>query len=226
MDRRELPPTLKNKVLEALQAQGLDPSEFQWLIVKGPWAHLQVSQLIHHRTGFFFVFDMSSGGGYHPQAWPGGDLGEMHSARMMDLAQRWVIEIAPEIKAPDLWQLAADQPRIGTDPGSANTPFTQAEQLGVGRSLFRLEEFVYQSEPSLEPGKRQAVVARFAYLKDAATRLGRIDWMTLVVGQFFSMASERIITVQTFHGLYSLAGDLLRQIVTLGTGIADTLLGA
>jgi hypothetical protein len=53
---------------------------------------------------------------------------------------------------------------------------------------------------------------------------GLIGW-TLVVGQFFSMAAEKIITVQTFQGLYSLAADLLGKALAVGTGIAAKLLG-
>ena len=226
MDRRELPPTLKNYVFETIQSKGLDWSEFEWLVLKGPYAErYQVSQLNHPRTGFFFLFDVGSSGDYQLRAWPGGLYNDRSIAELKELVEEWVDEIAPELEAPDLWRIAGDQHKIGTDPRPANTPFTPMEQQQIEDGLFRLEEFVYQSEPELVAEKRAAVVARFGYLRSAVKRLGRIDWMTLMVGQFFGMAAAKIISAQTFQELYNLAASLFGTAITAGSSAASKLIG-
>lgn len=227
MDRRELPPTLKNYVFETIQSKGLDWTEFEWTTVTGPYAErYQVSQLNHPRTGFFFLFDVGSSGDYQLTAWPGGVNNDRSIAEVKELVEEWIDAIAPELQAPDFWRIAGEQHKIGTDPRPANTPFTRKEQQQIGEGLSRLEEFVYQSEPELVTEKRAAVGARFGYLRSAVKRLGRIDWMTLMVGQFFGMATEKIITVQTFQGLYNLAASLLGTAITASTSVASKLLGS
>lgn len=216
MNKRELPPTLKNQVFDMLQAAGLDWSEFDWQLVKGPWAHLQVSIVTHLRTGFFFLFDVGHQDDFHPKSYPGREWPDMDGASMIQVCKSWVDQIAIEIKAPDLWALAAGQGGIGTDPTGGNSHFTPDEQRQIGEGLQQLEEYVFRAEPELPPEKRQAVSARFKYLRDAVARLGRLDWMSLVVGQLFAMASEKIITVQTFTSLYHMAGGLLGKFLAAG----------
>jgi hypothetical protein len=211
-NRRELPPLMKNEAFACVQAEGLDWAEFQWELVKGPWAFNLVSRLYHPRTGFYFLFDASDHG-FAPQGWPGGQFGSSLDSRLtMDYFRQWVKEIlAPEINAPDMWKLAAEQKGIGTDPSTANTPLTIDEQRQLSEGFRQLEAYVDTAEPLMPAEKRRAVAARFEYLRGAAPRLGRVDWITLVVGQLFGMASEQIVTVQTFTALYHLASGLVGQ---------------
>lgn len=146
---------------------------------EGAWAGLPVSQVTHQRTGFFLRFDVRLQDGLcYPTVWPGTNRQSLNDDGLKQFASEWVKRIAPELKAPDLWRLALNQSPIGTDPGDANTAFSDEEQKRIGQELSRLEQFVYQAEPSLPEGDRRAVAARFSHLKEAAARLGRVDWAT------------------------------------------------
>jgi hypothetical protein len=225
MDRRELPPSLKNYAFEVIQANGMDPTEFRWTLVRGSQAGFQVSHLEHVRTGFFVLFDLG-GAGYYPTAWPGRKFEAITEGSLEQVIQSWAARIGPEVQAPDLWTLSAEQKRIATDPSQANAQFTADEQRQLEAGLAQLEEFVYQSEPDLPDDKRQAVKARFGYLRAAVARVGRIDWTSLVVGQLFSMVAEKIITVQTFTAAYNVAANLLTKFLASGTAVAGRLLGS
>jgi hypothetical protein len=61
-------------------------------------------------------------------------------------------------------------------------------------------------------------------LREAAGRLGRIDRATLVVGQMFNMATEKIITVQTFQSLYNMAGSLFQGLLSVAHAAAASCL--
>lgn len=220
-----MPPSVKNAIFQAIQDVDLDPGEFEWDLVEGPWMRaLYVSRLMHKRTGFFLVFDMGTSD-YHLYAWPGGEHHDLGQPRVTDLAKEWVRLIESEIKQPDLWQLFKEQQRLGADPQTENTPFTAEEQARIAEGLVLLEEHVYQSEPDLPIEKRHAVAARFRFLKDAAARLGRLDWMSMVIGQLFAMASERIITVQTFHSLYNMAAVTFGKMLQVAGQVANLLGG-
>jgi hypothetical protein len=190
--------------------------------VKGDWAHLQVSQLVHVHTGFHIIFDIGSEeSNYRPHLWPGSKYTALADDQVRKVVQEWVRVIAPEVRAPNLWDLAAQQQRIATDPATGNTPFTAAERREIGEGLQRLQEHVQQAEPSMKPEHRAALAARMSYLDKAADRLGRLDWTSLVIGQLFAMATEKIITVQTFTSLYSLAADLFGRVLAIGPAVVQ-----
>jgi hypothetical protein len=226
MERREVPQRIKNHIFELLQAAELDDREFAWEMVRGAWAGLPVSQITHRGTGFFLRFDVRLQDGlYYPTVWPGTDRQSLDDDRLKQFVGEWVRRIAPELKAPDLWKLAGSQAPIGAAPDEANTAFSEDDQNKIAEELSRLEQFVYQAEPSLPEGSRRAIAARFSYLKQAAARLGRVDWASIVIGQLFAMVTEKLITVQTFTGLYSLAATLFSKVLMLGSGIITKLLG-
>ena len=83
-----------------------------------------------------------------------------------------------------------------------------------------------QAEPQLPAEARNAIAARFRFMKEAAGRLGRLDWTSIVVGQLFSMASEKLITTQTFTGLYNLAATMLQHALSLAGALATKLIGS
>jgi hypothetical protein len=228
----ELLPLQKNRVFEMLQEHGLDVLEFKWDFVKGPSTHNTVSLVSHKRLNVHFTFDVASDGLYWLSSYPattassasGKDLG---AEGMMQHCRTWIEAIAPQVKAPDLWAFATQQEGIPSP--TRNTPFTPDERHRLAEGLRQIEEFVYNAEPSLEPPQRAAIAARFKFLEQATQRLGRLDWTTIVVGNFFQMASEKLITVQTFTSLYHMAGQMMSSILRLGTSVADVatkLIGA
>src|SRR5262245_52593093 len=122
-ESRPIIPTLKNEALSLLMAAGLDWSEFTWQPFTSNYTLCTVSRIVHPRTAFYFVFDPSKDGKYKPDCWPedvtvGASL--LSQAGIVAAFKRWVSAIAPEIKAPDLWKLAAEQKTLAADPNQEN----------------------------------------------------------------------------------------------------------
>ena len=104
-------------------------------------------------------------------------------------------------------------------------PDAPEEQRQVADGLRQLEAFIANAEPDLPEEKRRAVAARFDYIKAASARLKRLDWTSMVVGQMFAMATERLITWQTFLGLYNLAARAFGNVLAAGDAAAKLLGG-
>ena len=143
-----LPRGLRNHIFAFIQEAALDPLAFVWTSVLNH-SNQTVSQLTHPDTGFFLLFNLNTSRGFFLQSWPTLDdtrarkkrwSDESNDAVALNYAAEWISVIAPQIKAPDLWELAAAQPRFsGEAAAGANTVFSPAHgsilRVGAGTSL-------------------------------------------------------------------------------------------
>jgi hypothetical protein len=87
--------------------------------------------------------------------------------------------LARDLETPDLWSEIAKQKKIiedSTSKAAGNTPFTIEETKVITTRLDNLFDDLVSTRQIIE-GQEAKVREAFNYLKEAATRLGRKDWI-------------------------------------------------
>jgi hypothetical protein len=96
----------------------------------------------------------------------------------------WLSEVKHDLETPNLWtQLRQDQETLttATSEDAENTPFTAAEQAEIANQLREIKEYVTKTY-DLSAGQMHVLETRLDSIRDAASRLGRRDWLTWVAG--------------------------------------------
>jgi hypothetical protein len=204
----------KNDTLECIREAGLNPLSFEWGEAKTnyPLEDYTVSILRHLGSDFYFKFDRALEGHYMPRFFPGQD----RSFEVSESKKKWndvLDDLAGRLSclkrefAPDLWgqlkDFAPDETFIGTAEIS-NAPFSDSEAENVIKSLDKLQA---QIEENFKlQGDQLAFVSRqIEYLKDAAKRQGRKDWVHTSIGV--------IVTIATFLALSPEKAKLLWDLI-------------
>lgn len=96
----------------------------------------------------------------------------------------WLSEVKRDLVTLDLW---ADQQQnqeilaAATTEDAENTPFTVAEQAEIADRIREIRDYVTRTY-DLSQDQVRALETRLDSIRDAAGRLGRLDWFTYVVG--------------------------------------------
>jgi hypothetical protein len=215
----------RNRVFQAIEAVGLDPATFEWGAAGRMLRHEGTSSafwfvkslpdrfvdrlrrrvsralgdaaLAESPTGYTLV-DGRASTSFAADNWE-----ELEQA-----FQRWLYELRAELDEPDLWAQLGDGGGDGGYAG-ANSRFTEEEVGEIRAQLDKILEEV-QEQSQLSAGEIKDLQDRFEYLKDAAARLGRLDWRNLVAGVMLTAITEAILPPETTR-------DILVTIVrTLG----------
>ena len=206
----------KNEIFSLITAAGLDPREFEWR------AETSGAELLVHRpSGFRFHVEAAGSSSWRCDYSPAEERetasGSSSSWNWLirDYVRPWVDFLAREITVPDFWgALEQERELIGaTATQVTNTRFTAPELEAIARQLDEAKQYLQQAYQLTE--EQGAVLeARLEYLKDAATRLSRIDWRNAVSGALLTLALEVLVPPEAirdalamiFRGLGQLFG--------------------
>jgi hypothetical protein len=122
-----------------------------------------------------------------------------------------------ETEIPDLWDgLEGDNPFLqdATNQPSDNLPFTKAELPQVRSALEEIKTYVIKTMELTETQKK-IVDARFDHMEEAATRMGRKDWLSLMIGNLLGIAFTLTFKGDSTRDLFSFAALVIKRI--LGT---------
>ena len=205
----------KNQVFQALTRHKLKLEDFEWSECASERTDdLAVPILVHVPTGFFFLFDQNNEKDwvmYTPgsdqtkeQAYPG-----TWSATMSHVI-KWAANLHREITAPDLWDTIKQQKQLAESSlaPSANAPFSPAEQQQIAQAIEQLKiELIAATKATGE--KLERIEEQTQYLVDASTRLGRKDYLLLLLGSITSFVIEHTLASDAARRLMSVATQLL-----------------
>jgi hypothetical protein len=115
----------------------------------------------------------------------------------------WLAAVKADGETPDLWaELTQARDALGPARSGAtgNTPFDAEERAAIRSQLREIHEYVKQS---YELSESQVLVLdeSVAYLDEAASRLGRIDWRNALVGAMLGAIVTAALpseTIRTF----------------------------
>ncbi|MGZ6563244.1 MAG: hypothetical protein ACXVH3_26050 [Solirubrobacteraceae bacterium] len=208
----------RNAVIEAVQAGGLDPRDFDfdfgdtetriahrwsesWFSLRGPWGDWDGSQVV--------------GEGplrpYQEYIW----------SKVEERVQQWATKVKSDLETPDLWaQLQREREILSWAPHEAeNTPFTPDEQAEIVKHLDELMEYVKDTH-SLAQDQTVVLDEGFKELVDALPHSGRNEWRLMFLGVVLTFIVAGILPPDAVHGFLWMALHGLQHFFGGGAGPA------
>jgi hypothetical protein len=212
--------TDRTGVLNVLQKEAFDPLDFEWESTVVSHSHLgqvsrhRVSVLRHQSTGYYFRF------GRYDSIWSPGwqlktDSGEWTTLnKRFDQVKEWLSALKDEVDAPDLWASIGQEKVLSTAASSKtldNRPFIAAEQNLIATKLDEIKGYILEGQ-HLATEQVETVEREFAYLKESSERLGRKDWLNVLLGALVSLAIGLALDPEKARGLLRLAGAVFQSL--------------
>jgi hypothetical protein len=177
---------------------GVDVATFQVSELLGKNECL-VTEFRHPPTRSFFRFDWFTWSGYDHfmlEWWPSDDGGkpkaEAHDWRTaLASFRKWVMSVRLESETPDVWAIAKQERAWVASTESTfngNVPFTDIEKEIIGRHLRTIEEHAIKKFALQEPDAA-FVREELRYLREAADRMGRVDWKNIAFSVVVNLAT-------------------------------------
>ena len=177
----------RNDVFKAIRGAGFSPEDFGF-----EWAtSADESSCRHLQSGSRFVV-WGVAGDYNTW-WSAGDepvweRDKLSWTGVMKQVEFWLSAVKRDVETPDLWaQLQRERELVAavSDQANDNTPFTAAEREEIAEQLRELKDHLGRVH-SLSEEQARLLDERIAYLVDAASRVGRKDWLLIAAGVIFS----------------------------------------
>lgn len=218
----------RNHIFETVQNRGISPSEFTFEETVSKLR--RQASLTHRPTGYYFTINLGppfqsefdDRPNFAVSFSPGDNfISEAESCNhwpeVIGCIDHWIFYILRETQAPDLWDGLGTSNQLLQDTAeqsSDNLPFTPAELPHVRNCLEEIKAYVIKTK-ELTEAQRKIVDARFDHMEEAATRMGRKDWLSLVVGNLMGIAFSIALNGNGTHDLFGFAALTLKRI--LGT---------
>ena len=218
----------KNDTLDSIEHTELNPLDFTWTEEEteyvdqyGDYDYL-VSVLRHTPGNFYFKFDRDTDGWFVCRFAPGKIQFQEDAESTNDWSDvltnftKWLSHLEREV-APDLWEqikeYTPDETFVATDEIS-NAPFSYSEAEKVIESLDRLQLEI--EENFKLQGDQLAFVSRqIDYLKDAAKRQGRKDWIHTSIGVIVTIATGLALSPEKAKLLWDLVRSCFASVLPL-----------
>jgi len=218
--------TEKSGIYLLVQQSGLNLANFDWADEESEeWIdtdslEFKISVLTHRPTGYYCKF-----GGTHIEYSPGPDQ-RVETVNHRDrwavksgVTQVWLEELRREVDAPDLWATIGQEKALSTAASTTldNRLFTAAEQNLIAAKLDEIKGYLLE-EQQFAAEEAEFVEQRFAYFKESSTRMGRKDWLNLLLGGLVSLAIGLALDPEKARGLLRLAGVVFQSLWGMAQG--------
>ena len=191
----------------------LKPEEFVWKEANsGISKELIVSKLIHTNTNYFFKFDFNQGS--HYCVFSPGETKQTDTQfpgdwnLQLSYFKNWLTYLKREIVSPDLWS-QIDKENIlakGVTEYEDNLLFTQSEYEKIRISLNELKEFIITTQ-NLSQNDLKYLETRMNYLEESSKRLGRKDWISILIGVLTNIIIGLALAPETAKELFKITSD-------------------
>ena len=220
-DKATLTPVEKNRVFEYVKGSGLDPADFSWSEITFEEYSMGLpdpciaSQLRYKLDDFHFIF-----GNYSVLASPGQNKRVEHIPHRLEwgIKQRelvyWVRRVKENAEAPDLWASVGQEKVLANAVSSANVnnrPFDESERNLIHAKLDELKAYLLGAQQFYSV-QASFIEREFAYLREASERLGRKDWLNLLLGGLMAMAITLALEPEKAKGLLALAATAFQSL--------------
>lgn len=213
--------TQKNAVLKLLIQGEFEPADFEWtdhaLNEDTPMGIVQstASTLVHCQTGYYFNF-----GRIYCNFVPGTRTKVEAKAHSNDAGTRatlfgqWLRRLREEVDAPDLWATIGQEKALSTAASSANLdnrPLNAREQALIAAKLDEIKAALLDGQ-EFATDQAAAVEREFAYLSESSERLGRKDWLNILLGGLFGLAVTLALDPEKAREIMRLAGTVFQSL--------------
>ncbi len=195
-DKYRLLTSQRNILFQLIQESGLRPADFMWVDTPvGEEDEVLVPTIVHAPTEFYCRFEE-----HFPWFWiyysPGKQRGVEHFQtktwnHIPPQFSLWLAYIQREAALPDLWDTLTTG-RTLTDSvakvdDNDNSIFTAEERVRVVQGLEEIKSYL-KSAKAFTLEQQKVIDGKFEYLIGASSRMGRKDWLTLLLGTLLSTA--------------------------------------
>lgn len=206
----------RNQIFTTIQNRGFTPSGFELL----EDASNNFAEITHKTTGYYFRITVKTRFPFACAFSPGRDLMEdtiSHTkwSEVIHWFNLWLVHILRETQVPDLWDgLEGDNQLLQgfAEQSSDNLPFTQAELSNVRSALEEIKTYVIKTKELTETQKK-IVEARFDDMEEAASRMGRKDWLNLVIGNLLGIAFSLALNGDSTRDLFGFAALVIKRVL-------------
>jgi hypothetical protein len=130
---------------------------------------------------------------------------------------RWAGFLAREVLTPDLWEAVrtgGELPGLSGDARLSNAPFTPKEQTYLAQQLKEIHQFVERTE-QLQDDQKRFLEERFAYFEESSKRLGRKDWLNLLMGALLNTVINLAIPPDKINEIFHFTSTALSQLFSV-----------
>ena len=180
---------------------------------------------VHLPTKEYFVFGDEDGGTHGTvPGYPGVVQNPFSSAgwdSKIPLFRQWLRSLRELLDAiaeyrstPDLWSsIRSEKPVFQrfAAPELQNQPFTVDEQKFIGVQLQELRAFIVRTSQTQESNLTQ-IEARLRYLEEASTRMGRKDWLGILIAVVFTIVVSGLFAPDRANELLGFAAALFQSL--------------
>ena len=209
-----------NEILNLVMSQGMDPSDFKWEQTESNiTAGLYVSKLLHKATGSFFKFDLNKGN-HHCTFSPGKDKLKDSNypgswELQIDYVKGWLSYLKREIASPNLWETISQQSLLKSDIEKiqSNELFTPEEINHIQSSIREIKDYVLATY-SLTESNKLFLENKLDYLVDSSKRLGRKDWIIILIGIITNIVMSLSFAPETTKDFFKVVSNAFDWLAT------------
>jgi hypothetical protein len=179
--------------------------------------NVRVQRLVHQTSGYFFQFDVNRQRPW-TEHWPGTDGLIVHQYPgtwdgQLNYCEEWLGRVRVEVESPDLWaSVAAERLLVRSTDDDDNDRFTAEEVRGLAAGIDEISHFL-DATVATDQEHQRFVEDRLDYLKAAADRQGRRDWLHTAVGVLVSIIVQVALPADAARELMRHAGVAFRSAI-------------
>jgi hypothetical protein len=136
------------------------------------------------------------------------------------LFREWLRLLKRE-NVPDLWATIGQEKALSTAASFLsldNRLFTASEQSLIATKLDQIKVYLLEGQ-QFAAEQTEFVEGEIAYLRESSERLGRKDWLTILLGGLFGLAVTLALGPEKARGLLRLAGTAFQSLWGMGRGL-------
>jgi hypothetical protein len=221
MGKRILLNSQINDIFKYIDLAGLNHNDFEWLVKKSSISpYWEVPTLIHKPTGYYFKFDIKQGkivteyfpnkeGVVYTKIWP------IWEPQLNDF-MIWLGLLKDELDTPNLWETILNEKRLFGDVPEGyliNEQFNVKEQEYISAKITEIEGFLKEKHDLLERDI-EIINTKLNYLEEASKRLGRKDWLNVLIGVSFKIAVDLGLSTNIAKEFFQLIGIAFSQLLS------------
>jgi len=215
----------KKTLFEILVSLKFDPADFAWeecqtedhnsnsWMAGGP-LEFHVSKLVHRPSNYYIIFN-GINVIYSPGTNRKVEREEHHDdwQRRYSAFRAWLHCLKAELDTHDPWETVGDERVLSNALSSMNDnrDFDQSERLEISAKLDELKRHLIEGR-KLDSEQVAFVEDQFRYLRQAADRVGRKDWLVILWATLVNQAITLALTPAQTRELVGSAGTLFHWI--------------
>jgi len=173
--------------------------------------------MVHRPSGYYFVFDNVI---EFVSKWePGAQtlVDSNYSANwedQFDWFRDWLTYVRRETESPDLWRAISKEAEVlesAASAGASNALFTAEEKDYIVEGINEIKQYLLTAH-KLDP---ELVESRLNYLIESSERVGRKDWINLLISVLVGIVISAALPPETTRELFRFVGTVLRKIINM-----------